>query len=74
MKTQQSIISEVRLVYSTKVKASDRLQVKCPKDAFDILMEKYSKEKSAFSHYLSVCAYFSVGCTGVEPVTPTLSR
>jgi hypothetical protein len=38
MKTQQITISEVRLVYRTKVKASDRLQVKCSKDAFDILM------------------------------------
>ena len=33
MKTQQTTISEVRLVYRTKVKASDRLQVKCSKDA-----------------------------------------
>jgi hypothetical protein len=39
MKTQQTNISEVRLVYRTKVKASDRLQVKCSKDAFDIFME-----------------------------------
>jgi len=38
MKTQQTTISEVRLVYRTKVKASDRLQVKCSKDAFDIFM------------------------------------
>jgi hypothetical protein len=39
MKTQQTTIDEVRLVYSTKVKASDRLQVKCSKDAFDIFMD-----------------------------------
>ncbi|MGD0342394.1 MAG: hypothetical protein ABSA76_11890 [Bacteroidales bacterium] len=39
MKTQQTTIYEVRLVYRTKVKASDRLQVKCSKDAFDIFME-----------------------------------
>ena len=39
MKTQQTNISEVRLVYRTKVKASERLQVKCSKDAFDIFME-----------------------------------
>ena len=38
MKTQQTTISEVRLVYRTKVKASERLQVKCSKDAFDIFM------------------------------------
>ena len=29
MKTQQTTISEVRLIYRTKVKASERLQVKC---------------------------------------------
>ena len=39
MKTQQTTISEVRLVYKTKIKASERLQVKCSKDAFDIFME-----------------------------------
>jgi DNA repair protein RadC len=41
MKTQQTTISEVRLVYSTKVKASDRLQAKCSKDRFDIFMENW---------------------------------
>jgi DNA repair protein RadC len=41
MKTQQTNISEVRLIYRTKVKASDRLQVKCSKDAFDIFMENW---------------------------------
>ena len=41
MKTQQTTISEVRLVYRTKVKASDRPQVKCSKDAFDIFMEDW---------------------------------
>jgi DNA repair protein RadC len=41
MKTQQTTISEVRLIYRTKVKASERLQVKCSKDAFDILMENW---------------------------------
>jgi len=41
MKTQQTYISEVRLVYRTKVKASERSQVKCSKDAFDIFMEKW---------------------------------
>jgi len=38
MKTQHTNISEVKLVYRTKVKASERLQVKCSKDAFDIFM------------------------------------
>ena len=41
MKTQQTTISEVRLVYWTKVIASERLQVKCSKDAFDIFMENW---------------------------------
>lgn len=41
MKTVQTNISEVRLVYRTKVKASERLQVKCSKDAFDIFMESW---------------------------------
>jgi DNA repair protein RadC len=41
MKTQQTNISEVRLVYRTKVKALDRLQVKCSTDAFDIFMENW---------------------------------
>ena len=41
MKTQLTTISEVTLVYRTKVKASERLQVKCSKDAFDIFMENW---------------------------------
>ncbi|HUX95774.1 MAG TPA: hypothetical protein VMV47_08580 [Bacteroidales bacterium] len=41
MKTQQTDISEVRLVYRTKVKASDRPQIKCSKDAFEIFMENW---------------------------------
>ena len=44
MKTQQTNISEVRLVYKTKVKASERLQVKCSKDAFDIFMEQWDHD------------------------------
>ncbi len=36
MKTLNSNIAEVRLVYKTKVKASDRQQIKCSKDAYDI--------------------------------------
>lgn len=43
MKTQQTI-DEVRLVYRTKVKASERLQVKCSKDAFDIFMENWDQD------------------------------
>jgi len=41
MKTQQITIAEVKLVYRTKVKASERLQIKCSKDAFDIFMESW---------------------------------
>jgi DNA repair protein RadC len=41
MKTIQTNISEVKLVYRTKVKASERPQVKCSKDAFDIFMESW---------------------------------
>ncbi len=41
MKTRQTNISEVRLVYRTKVKASERLKVKCLKNAFDIFMESW---------------------------------
>ncbi len=41
MKTQQITIAEVKLVYRTKVKASERIQIKCSKDAFDIFMESW---------------------------------
>ena len=44
MKTQQTTISEVRLVYRTKVKASERLKVKCSKDAFDIFMGNWDQD------------------------------
>lgn len=44
MKTLQTTISEVKLVYRTKVKASERLQVKCSKDAFDIFMENWDQD------------------------------
>ena len=44
MKPQQTTISEVRLVYRTKVKASERLQVKSSKDAFDIFMENWAQD------------------------------
>ena len=41
MKTQQTTISEVRLVYRTKIKASDILQIKCSRDAYDIFKESW---------------------------------
>jgi DNA repair protein RadC len=39
MKQPENNISEVKLIYRTKVKASDRPQVKTSKDAFEIFME-----------------------------------
>jgi DNA repair protein RadC len=41
MKTLYTSIAEVRLIYRNKVKTSDRPQVKCSKDAFDIFMESW---------------------------------
>jgi len=41
MKQTDIIISEVKLIYRTKVKASERLQVKTSQDAFDIFMEHW---------------------------------
>jgi DNA repair protein RadC len=41
MKQSDIIISEVKLIFRTKVKASERLQVKTSKDAFDIFMESW---------------------------------
>ena len=44
MKTQQIEISEVRLIYRTKVKASDRPQIKCSKDAYELFMETWDQD------------------------------
>lgn len=44
MKPQQTTISEVKLVYRTKVKASERLQIKCSKDAYDIFMGTWDQD------------------------------
>ncbi len=41
MKQSDINISEVKLIYRTKIKASERLQVKSSKDAFDIFMEHW---------------------------------
>ena len=41
MKTQQTEISEVQIIYRTKVKASDRPQIKCSKDAYELFMEAW---------------------------------
>jgi len=44
MNAQQITISEIRLVYKTKVRTSDRLHVKCSKDAFDIFMAHWDRD------------------------------
>ena len=41
MKQSDITISEVKLIYRTKVKASQRPQVKTSKDAFDLFMEHW---------------------------------
>jgi DNA repair protein RadC len=41
MKQSDITISEVKLIYPTKVKASDRLQVKSSRDAFEIFLEHW---------------------------------
>ena len=41
MKQTENIISEVKLIYRTKVKASQRPQVKTSKDAFELFMEHW---------------------------------
>ena len=42
MKTQQTTISEVSLIYRSKVKASDRPQVKCSRDAYNLFIESWN--------------------------------
>jgi hypothetical protein len=44
MKTQQATISEVSLIYRSKVKASDRPQVKCSRDAYNLFMEHWNHD------------------------------
>jgi DNA repair protein RadC len=44
MKQSDIIISEVKLIYRTKVKASERFQVKSSKDTFDIFMEHWDPD------------------------------
>src|SRR5512141_2728168 len=41
MKTQQTTMSEVSLIYRSKVKASDRPQVKCSRDAYKLSIESW---------------------------------
>ena len=42
MKTQQTTIAEVQLIYKSKVKASDRPQVKCSRDAYNLFIESWN--------------------------------
>jgi DNA repair protein RadC len=44
MKTQQTTIAEVQLIYKSNVKASDRPQVKCSRDAYKIFMENWNPD------------------------------
>jgi DNA repair protein RadC len=44
MKQSDIIISEVKLVYRTKVKASERFQIKTSKDAFDIFSKAWDQD------------------------------
>lgn len=43
MKQQDITISEVKLIYRTKVKASERLHVKSSKDVFEIFLEAWDQ-------------------------------
>ena len=44
MKTNDNNIAEVRLIYSSKVSASDRPQVRCSSHALEIFRETWDKE------------------------------
>ena len=44
MKQNQITISEVKLIYRTKIKASERLKVKSSKDAYDIFIENWDQD------------------------------
>jgi DNA repair protein RadC len=44
MKQQTTSISEVKLIYRTKIKASDRLKVKCSRDAYEIFLENWDQD------------------------------
>jgi DNA repair protein RadC len=44
MKQSEITISEVKLIYRTKVKASERFQVKTSRDAFEIFMEAWGPD------------------------------
>lgn len=43
MKSKPNRVAEVRLTYKTKVKPSDRIQIKQSKDAYNIFMERWNQ-------------------------------
>ena len=44
MKTQQSTIAEVQLIYKTRIKASDRKKISCSRDAYKIFLDGWNPE------------------------------
>jgi len=45
MKTQQQItVSEVQLIYKSRIKASDRKKISCSRDAYKIFMDNWNPE------------------------------
>ena len=44
MKTQQTTIAEVQLIYKSKVRASDRKKITCSRDAYKIFMENWNPD------------------------------
>jgi DNA repair protein RadC len=49
MKTNQQItVSEVQLIYKSKIKASDRIKITCSRDAYKIFMESWNPGTISF--------------------------
>jgi DNA repair protein RadC len=44
MKTQQKTIAEVCLIYKSKVRASERPQIKCSWDAYNLFLESWDPD------------------------------
>ena len=44
MKSQQTTIAEVSLIYKSKVKASERPQIRCSQDAYKLFMESWDPD------------------------------
>jgi DNA repair protein RadC len=44
MKIEKLTIAEVKLIYRSKIKASERLKVKCSRDAYDIFIEHWDPD------------------------------